>query len=260
MNIATQALATAEAERAARRSGRSLAIIAAGPMAGLIAGAMLAEVAGPRVVFLVLAAVALLALPFARRLPGGHGQQVRSGPRVGLPARLDVWSFVQGLALDGLFVLGLSVLAAASLPQGAALAAGAALALRYASEIARGTAGGALGERFGATRMLVLLSLGSAAGLAAIGGGALWPGALAVVLLRGLLQPLPAPVAAATAPAAGRVAALARLATWRDLGAGLGPLAAGVLLPVLPPSLLYGAAALALAAASLALRQTPAGR
>jgi hypothetical protein len=171
-----------------------------------------------------------------------------------------VWSFVQGLALDGLFVLGLSVLAAAALPQGAALAAGAALALRYASEIALGTAGGALGERFGATRMLVLLSLGSAAGLAAIGFGALWPGALAVVLLRGLLQPLPAPVAAAAAPAAGRVAALARLATWRDLGAGLGPLAAGVLLPVLPPALLYGAAALALTAASLALRQTPAGR
>jgi hypothetical protein len=33
-----------------------------------------------------------------------------------------------------------------------------------------------------------------------------------------------------------------------------------VLLPVLPPALLYGAAALALTAASLALRQTPAGR
>src|SRR5829696_3397501 len=173
-----------------------------------------------------LIAVALLALPFAWRLPGGHGQPVRGGPRFGLPSRLDVWSFVQGLALDGLFVLGLSVLAAAALPEGAALAAGAALALRYASEIALGTAGGALGERFGASRMLVLLSIGSAAGLAAIGFGALWPGALAVVLLRGLLQPL----------------------------------AAGVLLPVLPPSLLYGAAALALAAASLALRQTPAGR
>jgi hypothetical protein len=259
MNIATQALATAEPEGAARRSGRSRAIIAAGPMVCLIAGALLAEAVGPRAVFLGLAAVALLALPFAWRLPGGHGQTVRGGPRFGLPARLDVWSFVQGLALDGLFVLGLSVLAAAALPQGAALAAGAALALRYASEIALGAAGGALGERFGASRMLVLLSLGSAAGLAAIGGGALWTGALLVVLLRGLLQPLPAPVAAAAAPGPERVAALARLATWRDLGAGLGPLAAGALLPVLPPALLYGAAALGLAAASLALRRPSAG-
>lgn len=264
MNIATQALATAEAEGAARRSGRSRAIIAAGPMAGLLAGAALAEAAGPRAVFLALAAVALLALPFAWRLPGGHGQKVRGGPRFGLPSRLDVWSFVQGLALDGVFVLGLSVLAAAALPQGAALAAGAALALRYLSEIALGPLGGSLGERFGAGRMLVLLSLGSALGLAAIGAeglwtGALWAGALAVVLLRGLLQPLPAPVAAAAAPPAGRVAALARMATWRDLGAGLGPLAAGVLLPVLPAWLLYGVTALALAAASLPLRRPGGG-
>ena len=43
MNIATQALATAEAEGAARRSGRSRAIIATGPMLGLLAGAALAE-------------------------------------------------------------------------------------------------------------------------------------------------------------------------------------------------------------------------
>ena len=61
-------------------------------------------------------------------------------------------------------------------------------------------------------------------------------------------------MAAAAAPGPARVGAVARLATWRDLGAGLDPLAAGVLLPVLPPWLLYGAAALGLVAASLALR------
>jgi predicted MFS family arabinose efflux permease len=261
MNIATQALATAEAQGASRRSGRSRAIIAAGPMAGLIAGALLAEFAGPRVVFLALAAIALLALPFAWRLPGGHGQKVRGGPRFGLPSRLDVWSFTQGMMLDGLFVLGLSVLAAAALPSngasgggsGAGLAAGAALALRYLSEILLGPAGGGLGERYGPTRMLILLSVGSAAGLAVIGAGGLWFGVLVVVLLRGLLQPLPAPAAAAAAPPAQRVAALARLATWRDLGAGFGPLIAGVMLPIMPAWLLYGGAAAALAAVSLAL-------
>ncbi|MFC7689132.1 hypothetical protein ACFQY5_05260 [Paeniroseomonas aquatica] len=54
------------------------------------------------------------------------------------------------MALDGVFVLGLAVLASAALGgavggvavQGAALAAGGALALRYASEIALGPAGG----------------------------------------------------------------------------------------------------------------------
>jgi hypothetical protein len=85
-----------------------------------------------------------------------------------------------------------------------------------------------------------------------IGAGWLWIGCLVVVALRGLLQPLPAPVAAARAQPEQRVAALARLATWRDIGAGMGPLVAGILLPVMPQLLLYGIAALLLAAASVA--------
>lgn len=253
MNIATQALATVDSVHSTRRSGQSRAIIAAGPMIGLLSGAGIAEWWNPQVVFLVLAAVALCAIPFALRLPGGHGQKVAGRPRFALPAALDVWSFTQGLALDGLFVLGLGVLASAALPDGAALAAGAALTLRYFSEIALGPAGGSLGQRFGPLRMLVILSITSAFGLAAIGFGALWVGAIIVVSLRGLLQPLPAPVAAALAPPGERVAALARLATWRDLGAGLGPLIAGALLPILPGWLLYGSTALALIAISAAL-------
>jgi hypothetical protein len=77
-------------------------------------------------------------------------------------------------------------------------------------------------------------------------------GSALVVGLRGLLQPLPAPVAAARAAPEERMAALARLATWRDIGAGVGPLVAGVLLPLLPAVLLYAGAALLLAAASVA--------
>jgi hypothetical protein len=227
-------------------------------MVALILAACLATYAGPHLVFIILAGTAMLALPFAWRLPRGQGQKVQGGPRFGLPARLDQWSFIQGMALDGLFVMGLSVLAAATLTEGAVLAAGAALTLRYASEVALGPSGGALGERFGALPMLILLSLGSAVGLAIIGLSAwwasgLWVGAIMIVLLRGLLQPLPAPVAAASVPPADRVSALARLATWRDLGAGLGPLLAGAMLPIAPSWLLYGIAALALAAVSLGL-------
>lgn len=253
MNIATQALATSEPTAAARRSGRSRAIIAAGPMVTLMAGAGIAEVWGAPVVFVLLAVLALAAMPFAMRLPGGHGQKVAGGPRFALPSRLDMWSFIQGLGLDGLFVLGLSVLAAEALPNGAGLAAGAALTLRYVSELLLSPVGGRLGERYGSLRMLILLSLISAAGLGLIGMGALWLGALGVVGLRGLLQPLAPPVAAALVPPADRVSALARLATWRDLGAGIGPLIAGVLLPILPIWLLYGAAALGLAASALSL-------
>jgi MFS family permease len=256
MNIATQALATAERSGASRRSGISRGIISAGPMIGLLAGAVLAEIIGPRPVFLLLAGVSLLALPFAWRLPEVERVTLGGGPRFALPKPLDVWSFVQGLALDGVFILGLSFLAAATMPEGAALAAGAAMSARYLAEILLGPPAGHLADRIGAARLLLLVSLGSAAGLFVIGAGWLWVGSALVVGLRGLLQPLPAPVAAARVKPEERVAALARMATWRDIGAGVGPLVAGVLLPLLPPLLLYGVVALALAVSSVvALRR-----
>lgn len=257
MNIATQALATAEPSGASRRSGASRGIIAAGPMIGLLAGAVLAEVAGPRVVFLCLGAVSLLGLVFAWRLPEGEAVRLSAGgPRFALPRSLDVWSFVQGFALDGLFVLGLAFLAAQAMPEGAALAAGGALAARYLAEVLLGPPAGRLAERFGAARVLLVVTLASAAGLAVIGAGWLWVGSLMVVGLRGLLQPLPAPVAASRAPPEERVAALARMATWRDIGAGIGPLAAGILLPLVPAVFLYlGAAAVLVASSVHALRR-----
>src|SRR4051794_2647357 len=58
MNIATQALATAEPVGAARRSGTMRAIIAAGPVSGLVIGAVVDQFAGPRLAFFVLAAAA----------------------------------------------------------------------------------------------------------------------------------------------------------------------------------------------------------
>lgn len=260
MNITTQVLATSEASGAARRSGRSRAIVSTCPMIGLLGGAVLSELIGAPAVFLLLGGVAFLALVLVPKLDAGTRATVASRPRVAIPSRLDTWSFVQGLTLDGLFVIGLSVLAAATVPQGAALAAGAALALRYFSEIVLSPVGGSAAERWGAARMLVAFSVLSAVGLALIGFGALWVGALTVVILRGLLQPLPAPVVALQYHGSARVGAIARVATWRDLGAGIGPLLAGALIPVMPSWALYGTAALLLAAVSgaVGVRRQPA--
>jgi hypothetical protein len=256
LNIATQALPTAEPSDAARRSGRARSIVAVGPMLG---GAILAQTVGPRSAFVVLAIAALAGLFFARRLPSerdGGAVRIPGAPHFALPSRLDLWSFTQGLTLDGLFVVGLSVLAAAAVPDHAALAAGAALALRYAAEIALSPLAGVVAERRGAEHLLVWLSLAAAGSLALVGTNLIWPRAVLVVVLRGLLQPLPAPVAAALNPGPARVPVLAKLVTWRDLGAGVGPLLAGLLLPLLAPSLLYGGAALlmAISAASLTSR------
>jgi len=260
MNVATQALATAEPTGAARRSGTMRSIVAAGPVSGLVAGAIVAQFAGPRAAFLLLALAALLAFPFALRLPrGGEGRPERlPRPRFGVPSRLDTWSFVQGMTLDGLFVLGLSVLGAASLPGYAVLAAGAALALRYVAEILLAPLGGKLAERHGPRFVLTVLSVATALGLGVIGAeslwaGALWVGAVLVVMLRGLIQPIAAPVVALENPGRNRVPALARLATWRDLGAGAGPLLAGALLPLVAHEVLYGVAAALLAASAIAV-------
>ena len=255
MNIATQALATAEPKGAARRSGKSprhhlgraddraAGRGGAGGMGRAAGGLPGAGGGGPARPALRLAAA-------GGRWRSGEGAGHRDSPcppgwMSGPSSRASRWTASSSSAFRSW--------PPATMPEGAVLAAGAALALRYLAEVVLGPPGGALAERVGAARLLVLLSLASAAGLLLIGFGALWTGAVLVVLLRGLLQPLPAPVAAAAYPGPGRVPALARLATWRDLGAGLGPLAAGLLLPVLEPWLLYGGTALALAMAAVAV-------
>lgn len=264
MNIANQALPTAVREGAARRSGRARAIVAVGPMLGLLLGAVVAEFYGPRIVFVGLGLLSVAGFIFAARLPREPDGHAISGPRFSLPHSMDVWSFCMGLALDGLFIVGLSLLAAANMPEGAVLAAGAAMALRYAAEIALSAIGGAWAQRIGARRLLVGLSLATSVGLIllAADGAVMWTAAITTVLLRALLQPLPAPVVAEDNPGAGRVAALARQATWRDIGAGVGPMLAGLLLPIAPALAVYGVGAALLAGSSLALgwkRKTNAG-
>jgi MFS family permease len=255
LNIANQALPTAVADGASRRAGRTRAIVAAGPMIALMAGAILSELYGPRVVFLLLGAVALLGPLTALALPRLRDGTHAAGTRFGWPEPISVWSFSLGFTLDGLFMFGLSLLAANSVPQGAVVAAGTAMALRYLMEMLLSPVGGALAQRTGARPLLIALSLLCSIGLALLGAGGivLWIGVIATVVLRALIQPLPGPVVAEAFPGIARVPALARQATWRDIGAGVGPLVAGLLFPVVPVATIYMAGAALLAAASLLL-------
>jgi predicted MFS family arabinose efflux permease len=264
MNIAVQALPTSVMMGVAQRMGRARAIIAIGPTVSLIAGALLANAYGPRSVFLVLTAVALIAPLFAARIPAEREPANLIGPRFERPGPLSVWAFSVGFTIDGLFIFGLGLLAAVSFPTGAVLAAGLAMSLRYASEILFSPIGGMLGHRFDALRALVALSMLTAGALLLLAGSGiwLWIGAVGAIVLRAVSGPLSAPVVAAAYPGAARVPALARQATWRDIGAGTGPLAAGLIFPILSPLAIYGFAALLLAAASLWLLrlETPGAR
>ena len=88
--------------------------------------------------------------------------------------------------------------------------------------------------------------------LVGFGAGWLWSCAAAIVVLRALSLPLISPIVARRTPGPGRVQALAARNVWRDIGAGTGPLAAGVLLPILPSFWIYTVSAALLAIAALA--------
>jgi MFS family permease len=252
LNLSTQALATAEPTGAARRSGRSRAFTALGPVIALPLAALVAWAYGPRPIFALLVVVALLGLVMTRRLSPHRASAPSPRRGVRLPNSLDVWSFMEGFTLDGLFIIGLSYLGRDLLPGGGVVLAGALMATRYLGEIVLGPAGGSLAERFGAERMLLVLSLMTAAALIGFGSGWLWACAAAIVVLRSLQLPLLAPIVVQRTPGPARVQALATRAVWRDIGAGIGPVLAGVLLPHVSTFWLYGLPALLLAGAAVA--------
>jgi len=254
LNLSTQVLATADPVGAAKRSGRSRAFTALGPVMALPLAGLLAYAYGPRPVFWILAAAALLGLLVTRQL-SRHHQPAPAKKRRGLkrPGSLDVWSFLEGFTLDGLFIIGLSYLGSDLLPGGAVVMAGTLLAVRYLGEIVLSPLGGKLAERFGAETVLVTLSLVTSATLIGFGLGWFWSSAAAIVVLRALQLPLLAPIVAHRTPGPERVHALAARSVWRDIGAGTGPLMAGLLLPFMSPAWLYSVPALLLAWAAIAV-------
>lgn len=252
LNLSTQTLATAELQAAAHRNGRSRALIALGPALALPLGAALAQWQGPRMIFLILALLALAGLYYARKLPAAPHPEPARKRRLRLPGSLDTWSFLEGFTLDGLFIIGLSYMARTQSADDALVLAGALLGLRYVAEILFSPLGGRLAERVGAERLLLWLSVLTAIVLTGFGFGWIWSAAGALVILRALQLPLLPPIVARRHPGPGRVQALAARAVWRDIGAGTGPLAAGLLLPVMAPQWLYALPAALLVLAAMA--------
>ena len=255
LNLSTQVMATAEPSGAARRTGRSRALIATGPMLALPLGALVSVEYGPRVIFLLMALTSLIAMLLAFGLPSRPHPLASSSRRFQRPDSVAVWSFIEGLVLDGLFIIGLSLLAEQLMAGNAVLVAGGLLALRYVSEMLLSPLGGIAAQRWGATRMLIVFSLLTSMALVGFGCHWLIVGGALVLVLRALQLPLVVTVVAQRHPGAGRVRALAANAVWRDIGAGIGPLIAGLLLPVASTVWVYSLAAGCLALSALACRE-----
>ncbi len=251
LNLSTQVLATSEPAGAARRAGRSRAVIALGPMLALPLGGWLTLWAGPRPIFVILAGCCLVGVWVARGLPTNGHDLHSTGRRFKWPDSVATWSFIEGVALDGLFIFGLSIQAQKILGGDAVLIAGGLMALRYASEMLLSPLGGRAAQRFGATSMLVLFSFLSALALTAFGSYWVIVGAAAVLVLRALQLPLVTTLVAERNPGSMRVSALASNAVWRDVGAGLGPLMAGLLLPVASAPWVFGLAGAAIAVSAV---------
>lgn len=240
LNLATLAYALHEPAASARNVGTTRSISALGQALSLSVGAWLVAYTGPREIFYVLAAITALSLPLALRLPAlPEAPKAKTRSRLPWPSTLDVWSFALAFAIDGIFIITLSVLLAGSVSvTNAVLAGGLLLAMRRGVEVVVGPVGGYLGERFGAERMNVLFGFGIVAGLAQVAAGYVVTGAIVILLAQGVINVL-GPVIVAGRVRGDPMERLSVFVTWRDIGAALGPLVAGFALSALGPALMY---------------------
>ena len=159
--LATLAYAVTDRGAVGARVGWSRAIQRAGPIAALIGGAWLTASVGPRDIFVWLAVLTILAVPFAWSLP--RKTVVDEGPQstrsLARPSRVDLIFLLQGAGVDGVFAISITLLLAESMSLEAALALGGTmLALRHIGEAVASPIFGTIADRFGARR--VALSLG----------------------------------------------------------------------------------------------------
>jgi MFS transporter, DHA1 family, inner membrane transport protein len=244
LNLTMLVYAVQETRRAGRTVGLSRAISGLGPVASLTVGAWLVGHTGPNGVFLVLAGVTAISVPLAFAVPpAADSPSKRRTPALPWPSRIDIWAFALGFAVDGIFVMTISVLlnGVVSL-QSAVVSAGLLLALRRLVEVILAPLGGAIGDRCGTGRMILLCGTLLAAGLLVIAADHVYAGAIMVVLMHGMLTTL-GPVHAAERASRDHLTALAGFVTWRDVGAALGPLVAGSAVGLVGWSSLYGALA-----------------
>ena len=242
--LVTLGYAVHDRTRVGSRLGWGRAIQHVGPILALVAGAWLTGLLGPRTVFVWLALLTATAIPLALSLPVDRsaGEAPTSTRSLGRPTLIDLLFALQGFAVDGVFVVSITLLLAQDLPLDLAVLSGASLlAARHVCDAVGAPLFGGIGDRHGAGRILVVTMACTAVGFFGIAWGFTIAGALLMLFSRSALTILgPAVVVRRISPAQSVIGDLARMHAWRDLGAAVGPLAAGVLLTVTSAELLHG--------------------
>ena len=253
LTLTTLAYAVVDRHRAGTRVGLSRAIQQLGPVFALTAGAWIAGQLGPKSAFLLLGLASFLALPFALALPREGAQPRESRPGwLPKPGGLDWLFFAVGFAVDGVFVMTITIILADLVSlEAAILGGGIVLSLRGVGEAVFAPIGGWLGDRLGTEASLFAATALTLAGLAAIALGAVYSGAAAVIVGRAAIAALGPATVAVRSPSEHLMHRMATMQTWRDFGAALGPLLSGFFLGAFAMPLIYLALVLILAVALL---------
>ncbi len=256
--------AASDPARTGTRVGVSRAIEQVGPLIALTAGAWLAGILGPRDVFFYLALISCPAALFAIMLPRrvARARVAATGRPSALPRpdRLDILIFWMGFGVDGVFTMTVTIMLAQHIALEMAMVSGGLIfAGRRVVEMVAAPLSGAIADRFGVHKPLIAASFLLTAGLACVGVGWLYAGAVAIMLARGALGTL-IPAAVALFAPRSVLQALARNQTWRDIGAALGPLTTGFVLSSTTPETLHIILAVAYLASLLWLLTSPVWR
>ncbi|HJQ56314.1 MAG TPA: MFS transporter [Vineibacter sp.] len=248
MNLALIAYAVSDRANAGKRVGAGRAAIGFFQAAALVGGTLLVAVLGARDVFLVMAAASAIAIALSWWLPSlTPDPRQQEGFRLPMPGRLEVWGFSLGLVVDGIFLVTLSLLMKdTTLPLAPVVVTGVLLATRWLIEVLVAPATGTLADRLGARRLTLATGTVLLLGLALVAAGHDLAGAALVVTTRGIFNTL-LPVMVAERAVGSAMTSQATYSTWRDFGAAVGPVVAGIVFTTVAQPLLYGTCAALLA-------------
>jgi len=230
--LSTLAYAVTKKEEAGTRIGTSQAIQRVGPIISLLLGTWLVSVLGPNHVFLVLVLPTSISIVIALTLPKKeNAQQTPKNSSVQLtkPSSLDLLFFIQGYAIDGLFAVSITLMLAENTSlANAVLGGGVLLALRHVGEALAAPLFGSLGDRFGAAKIFMISAALTIVGLLLIALNEVVLGAIVLLIFRGAIASLGPTIIAQKFDGNETVLDnLARLQSWRDLGAAAGPMVTG---------------------------------